>query len=219
VTGAADMVKWTGRLILHVPLFLICNAVASLLIRAGFDVLLAAGANLRWDFLSRHFFVASLISGLLAGFLVILLVHIILSFVSGPDVLPRSPWTKPQAWIWLLFTTWLVRGIFGWVNFNATRSVLSSNSGITASRIFAAFFGPGCALSPRNFAAIAGPANCPVQLIYTNRWMAALGYSAAIFFPSEWTGGLLDSLRPAQWSKSPSGDSNGDSETLSKQVV
>jgi hypothetical protein len=165
--------KWTGKLLLHLPVYLVTSYCVRYLIGGTFRLLIKAGANLPPQLLFRHFLILSFVGGWLAGVLGLVLLRAMFLLPIQLNIASATGWKNPKAWTRLLPTIVLATELVSWLG--AQRSVLAS-SGVSFPH-FSTFFGDGCDLRY-------GPTEvCLIQVGYTHAWVGTLGYSASPFLP------------------------------------
>jgi hypothetical protein len=174
MSSVASKAKWTGKLLLHLPGYMVLSYCCARLIGGAFTLLIKAGATLPPQLLLQHFLVVNFAAGLLAGILGIELFRAMVLLPFRPKMVSVTGWKNPKAWTWIIPTLVLAVEIASWVR--AQRSVLAS-SGVSFSSFFAVFFGDACNLQY-------GPSEaCLTQVSYTHAWLGTLGYSASAFLP------------------------------------
>lgn len=179
--------KWIGKLLLHLPLYLVTSYVMRSLLEGTYRFLMKAEANRSPNLLLRHFLVVGLIDGFLAGLMGVAVVRAMLLLPTRLSVSNGPAWKRPQAWTWAVSTCWLVFGI--WAMAGTGPSVLSTPSDGWFFDMIAVFFGRGCELSIDS-SVFQG---CTTQLSFTLPWMGTVGYSAAAFIPAGWISRLHNS--------------------------
>ncbi len=182
MSGLPSAVKWTGKWLLQIPIYLVTSYVMRTLIGSCYNLLIKGGANLPPKLLQQHFLWIGLVGGFLAGlmgvfaFRATLLLPLDVAPVSAPT------WRRPQAWTWALPTLWLAFGMLAWSGDHTRHTVFSASSATTGSGIAAIFFGSGCSIPPT----ASNYWNCISQFSFTHPWLGTLGYSAAAFVPGNW---------------------------------
>jgi|HubBroStandDraft_5_1064220.scaffolds.fasta_scaffold466691_1 hypothetical protein len=185
MSRASKAAKWTGKLLLQVPIYLVTSYLVRQLLGGCYGLLIKAGSVLPPNLLFQHFLIVSLLDGFLAGLLGLLVLRatFLLPFrMQGGN---ESALKKPQAWTWILFTGWLMLGILKWIAKNTHQSVLAASSGVTFSGVIQAFFGSGCQLLGTDIHQMIF-SDCMNQLNFTHLWLGTIGYSAAALTPSGW---------------------------------
>jgi hypothetical protein len=185
MSRASEAPKWTGMLLLQVPIYLVTSYLVRQLLGSIYRLLIKAGSVLPPNLLLQHFLIVSLLDGFLAGLLGLLVLRatFLLSFrIQGSN---ESALKKPQTWTWILFTGWFMLGILKWIARNTHQSVLTASSSVTFSGAIEAFFGSGCQLMGADIRQMVF-SDCMNQLNFTHPWLGTIGYSAAALVPSRW---------------------------------
>ena len=184
MTGDIGPAKWTGKVLLHVPLFCCFSMLTVGLIHAAFRLLRPSEVSAPDIFLTRHFLLVSAVGGLIAGLWIKDMCRRTGLLTASPEDSPgHSPWLEPQAWIWTVFTCFLLLGIVVWLEETANHSALAASSGITKSGFINTFVGSECQFPQGDVRAYLS-SSCLYEGLFTNLWIAAVGYSAATFVSS-----------------------------------
>ena len=178
-----ESAKWTGKLLLQIPVYAVTSYIARQLIGTVYNLLIKSGAALPPALLQQHFLILSFIGGLLAGFLGLLTLKALLLLPFHSEHVYVTPWKRPQCWTWSIFTCIFILGILRWLAKNA--SVLSTNSDISLAGFIDAFFGSGCQLNSADIRQMTLN-DCMNQITFTHPWLGTIGYSAATFIPHGW---------------------------------
>jgi hypothetical protein len=189
VNRTMESAKWTGKLLLQIPVYLVTSYIARQLIGSTYNLLIKSGAALPLALLRQHFLILSFFGGLLAGILGLLALKVLMLFPFHAEYVYVAPWKRPQSWTWIIFTCVFLLGVLRWIVKNSDSSVLSSSSGISLAGFIDVFFGSGCQL---NFADTHQSIlnDCMNQITFTHPWLGTIGYSAAAFIPHRWLNSL-----------------------------
>lgn len=181
------IVKWTGMLLLQIPLYLVTSYVMRQLLGSCYGLLIKAGANLPANLLLQHFLFVAIVDGFLAGLLGVMTIRAMMLLPTRLNVALGSMWQRPQVWTWTVATCWFAFGLSVWIAANMHPSLLATSSGLKFSDAITVFFGRGCDLSDLDVDRSVFRA-CMTQLSYTHPWLGTIGYSAAAFVPVRWIG-------------------------------
>lgn len=184
--------KWSGKLLLHLPLYLVTSYVMRSLLVGTYRFLMKAEANQSPNLLMQHFLVVGLIDGFLAGLIGVAVVRAMLLLPTRLPVSNGPAWKRPQAWTWAVSICWFIFGI--WSMAGARSNVLATPSGQWLFDDIAVFFGRGCDSSINS----SGFQGCTAQFSFTLPWVGTTGYSAAAFIPAGWTSRLHNSADTAE---------------------